>query len=410
MKKVRKAFLWAFLLNKRFLRKPLLLLLLCLIPLTAFLAVRLPVGSGSLLSVGLATDQKEDELAAKVMRKLTRESDSAVRFISYDSGDRLREAVRSGKVRLGFLFPDDLSALIDAYAHVEQPSSSGGALGALSQALGLSKQQDVDLEGMQEHAIRVICGSNDIVTKLEKEQFFGKLYGEIGNAVLHSWMDVHAADFPMSKQERDEYLDKAMKAGAESGDFFSLSLVSGDAVLDQDLDSWFLAPIRGLLAVTLILVGAAACLYLMNDKKKGLFVWVRPEMLPFFHYLYLLIPVADGGIFAGAALFLLGALKDASSLWAGLLFLISVTGFANLVRILTRRITLFSAAIPIMIMGSLFLTPVFFDLRIMPAVQALLPTYFFLKALSGEMSLLPLFLYAAVSTAASLILDKAAGR
>lgn len=42
MRSIKKFFLWSFLLNRRFLKKPLFLFLLCLIPLTTLLARQIP--------------------------------------------------------------------------------------------------------------------------------------------------------------------------------------------------------------------------------------------------------------------------------------------------------------------------------------------------------------------------------
>ena len=195
MRSIKKFFLWSFLLNRRFLKKPLFLFLLCLIPLTALLARRIPGENTTLLSVGVCAGQTEDELTSRVIAQLTHpDQSSTVRYIRYHNEKQLRQAVYDGDVRLGFLFPKDLSALFSAFAAVPV-SDTGGALSILGQAFGASDSEAVDKKGMQKNAIRVICGSNDIVTKMEKEQLFGKLYPEIERYILKAWMDVHAEGF-----------------------------------------------------------------------------------------------------------------------------------------------------------------------------------------------------------------------
>lgn len=433
MEKCKKIILWSHLLNKRFLRKPLLLLLLCLIPLTALLARRLPAGQSDLLSVGVCAGSPDDSLAEETIKSLVRgKNNNAVRYIEYRSEKSMKEAIYEGEIRFGFLFPEDLSELISAYAKVSG-TGSGGALSMIGQALGVGKNEDVDIDTMNHNAIRVFCGSNDIVTKLEKEQLFGSIYGQIEIFVLKAWMDTHAADFPMSKEHRDAYLEQSMakysgtltgsaaandnateteRTSAGTADFFQLSYLNGDLIDDNDLDQYYLSPMRGLLAVSLVLICFSACLFLMQDREKGLFVWLSPRFLPFFNYLYLLIPLVDGGIFAYLALWISGSLKKGQGglelcLW--ILYLLAVCGFSNLIRVLTRRMTLFSATIPIVIMGCLFLTPIFFDVRILPQVQAAFPPYLYLKALHSSgfpEAALPIFLYASVTSAVSIALDR----
>ena len=405
MRSIKKFFLWSFLLNRRFLKKPLFLFLLCLIPLTTLLARQIPGESTSLLSVGVCAGQAEDELTARVLAQLTQsDQGSAVRYIRYHNEKQLRQAVFDGDVRLGFLFPKDLSALFSSFAAVPA-SGTGGALSILGQAFGASDSEAVDKKGMQKNAIRVICGSNDIVTKLEKEQLFGKLYPEIERYVLKAWMDVHADDFSTDKDKRDAWLDRVLSDSTVTGNFFQLSYLNGDLIQDQELNTYYLSPLRGLLAITLILICFAACLFLMQDNQRQLFVWLSPSLRPWLHYLYLLIPVLDGGLFVFIALSVSGVGSGLSELAPFLLYLPAVCGFSNLVRVLTGKMTLLSASIPIVVMGCLFLTPVFFDLQIIPALQAVLPTAFYLRTLHGASTLLPLSLYAAVTSGASILID-----
>ncbi|MCI7092568.1 MAG: hypothetical protein MR940_02055 [Lachnospiraceae bacterium] len=405
MRSIKKFFLWSFLLNRRFLKKPLFLFLLCLIPLTTLLARQIPGESTSLLSVGVCAGQAEDELTARVLAQLTQsDQGNAVRYIRYHNEKQLRQAVFDGDVRLGFLFPKDLSALFSSFAAVPA-SGTGGALSILGQAFGASDSEAVDKKGMQKNAIRVICGSNDIVTKMEKEQLFGKLYPEIERYVLKAWMDVHADDFSTDKEKRDAWLDRVLSDSTVTGYFFQLSYLNGDLIQDQELNTYYLSPLRGLLAITLILICFAACLFLMQDNQRQLFVWLSPSLRPWLHYLYLLIPVLDGGLFVFIALSVSGVGSGLSELAPFLLYLPAVCGFSNLVRVLTGKMTFLSASIPIVVMGCLFLTPVFFDLQIIPALQAVLPTAFYLRTLHGASTLLPLSLYAAVTSGASILID-----
>lgn len=339
--RLKKWMTWSVLLNRRFMRKPLLVFLLCLIPLTALVMRYLPAGDESLIRVGIATDNQEDALAASVTERLVREENSsAVRFVRFENGESLVAAVRDEDVLLGFLLPDDLSALFEAYAHVSAGSTNGilSALGdAFSIASGGASDKD-QTQAMSDSAIRVICPSNDIVTKLEKEQFFGKLYSDIEICVLESYLDADDGGLTMTKEERDSFLEQAMQKYSADGDFFTLTFQNGDVITQGNASDYFLSPLKGMLAITLILVCFASALFLMQDNARGLFVWMKPSSRPCFHYLYLLIPTLDAGLFAFIALALSGVLESCSELPAFLLYLLCVTGFTNLLRVLLRKI------------------------------------------------------------------------
>ena len=381
------------LLNKRFLKKPLLIFLLCLIPVFAYLAASLPKGN-ALLIVGVSSADREDETARAIIRRLKKNRGSVVRYRSFNSEEALREAVYTGQIRLGFLFPEKLEELLEVYGKVQE--SSGGSLSILGQMFS---------KGSTNAKIRIICGSRDIVTKMEKEQFFSKIYQDFSLAVLKSWMDLHAAAFRMNKEERDEYLEKQLSSYQINESFFDLAYENGEIIPAEENSDYFASPIRGILSITLILICFSAVLFLFEDNRNGKFVWMGQTAKPLFHYAYLLLPVLDAGLLAMISL----AVTPGFSGWRRellpfLLYLLAVVGFSNLLRVLLRKTSLFSAAIPLVILACLFLTPVFFDLQLSP-LQALLPPYFYLGAIHDLRSLISLGVYALVSSLLSTVLD-----
>lgn len=397
----KKVLLWAFLLNKRLFRKPLFLLLLCLIPLFGFLAGS-SKGQASLLTVGVCAENRKDPLSRDTIRLLLDRKDvSVVRYREYASEGQLRSAVEDGTIRVGFLLPEKLSDLFASYAKMSQ--DSGGSLGALGEALGLLSSSKASPD---QTPIQVLCARNDIVTKLEKDHFFGTVYGQLEKAVLKAYLDQSSlSTLVKTDREAAGLLDDLGKSRPD-GSFFHLTTLSHKTLKEETLTRYDLTLLRGLLAISLLLLALAACLFLNQDQEKGLFVWLRPAFRPLFYWLYLLLPALDGGFFVALALLLLGQPLTGRQVPAFLLYLVSVVGFSNLVRLLTRRSSFLAAAIPPVILGCLFLTPVFFDLRVLPALQMVLPTYSFLKCLTGSLPLSALLVYALLVTAASLLADR----
>jgi len=400
MKRVKKVLVWAVLLNKRFLRRPLFLLLLALVPLLVAVVYTLPRENGSLIRVAVCAPGKEDKAADQAIRHLVSDRSPVVYYYRCSTKSQLKADVKSGKARLGYVFPEKLSALFDAYGSMDDTDVSS-ALAILGNVMGSGSK------GLQKYAITVVCGSNDVVTKLAREQLYGMLFDDLEESVLLSWMDAHAADFPDSAKQRDAFLKKAMDDYRISYNFIRLSYLDGETIQDDQTGDYMSAPIRGLLCILLVLTAFASNLFLMQDIDSGRLVWMKQGRRALFHYFCHLVPVADAGIAVWLALSFsdtfLGVSKE---LPAYLLFLLCAVGFANLIRVLLRRMTLYSACLPIVLMGCLFLTPVFMDLVVFEPVQILLPPYLYLKSLHGAFPLRDLALYAGLTGVLSISLDR----
>lgn len=403
MKKISQVALWMLLLNKRILKQPLFLILIAMVPCLVFGVGRLSQESSSLITAAVAPLSGDDEVSRELIRSLVDGSTSAVRYISFSDKDAMLDAVSSGQARIGFLLPEDLNALFEAYGNQKTKNLSEGALVMLGALLG----SDSASEEMQRHAIQSYAATNDVISKVTREQLFGKLYPSLEKAVLKTWLKIHPEVGTMTDDERDLFVEETLSSYAEDYDFFDLEYLDGTSVEDDEIDRFIASPMRGLLAVLLMLTGLAAILYLTEDCRLGRFVWIPSHLHPAFHYLYLLIPIADVALALLAALCVGGSFTRASmEVPALILFVLQTAGFSNLLRILLRRKDFMASSIPILICACLFLTPVFVDLAILEPVQMLLPPYLYLKAIHKNLPLWYMAVYAAVTCAASLLLDR----
>ena len=117
--------------------------------------------------------------------------------------------------------------------------------------------------------------------------------------------------------------------------------------------------------------------------------------------------MADLGLAAYIALYLSGSFTSwKKELPSMVLFLLCAAGFANLLRVILRKMTLIASSVPIVLCACLFLTPVFADLTIMEPLQMLLPTYLYLKSIHGVQPLWMMAVYAAVTAIPAFVPDK----
>ncbi len=401
MKHIRRAFTQALLLNKRIMKQPVFLVLLALIPLLV-LGVNLASGqSGSLVTVAVAPGRPDDAAALAVIDRLVQDDSAAVQYFACPGGKAVKEAVAAGDARLGIVFPDDLDELFAAYGAQETSSRDEGALAMLSSLFGSGSDE------LTNHQIICYTATNDVVAKMTREQLYGKMYRDMETAVLKVWLRSHPEIGDFSDQERDSFAEMVRSDSAEEYDFFDLEYLDGERITEDESGRYLSSPMRGLLATLLVLTALAAVLYLCDDIRKGRFVWISPQRKPLFNFGCILLPMADLGLAAYAALYLSGTFttwkKELPSL---LLFLLCAAGFANLLRVLLRKMTLIAASVPIVLCACLFLTPVFADLTIMKPVQMLLPTWLYLKSIHGAQPAQFMAVYAAVAVAAGIFLDR----
>lgn len=403
MNHIKHFFLWVHLLNKRILKQPLFLILIAMVPLLVFGVGRLSRESSSLVTAAVAPRSPEDEASAALIQSLVDGSSSAVRYISCENEDELLHAVSTGQARIGFLLPADLNALFQAYGSQETKNLSAGALVLLGSLLG----SDTASQGMKDHAIQCYSATNDVISKLTREQLFGKLYPSLERAVLKTWLKIHPEVGSMDNEQREQFVEETLASYETDYDFFNLEYLDGTSVEEDEISRYIASPMRGLLAVLLTLTGLSAVLYLTEDCRQGRFVWIPAYVHPPFHFLYLLIPLMDVALAVFAALFAGGSFTRFSmELPALLLFVLQIAGFSNLLRILLRKKHFMASSIPILISACLFLTPVFVDLTILEPLQILLPPYLYLKAIHGNVPLWYLAVYAAIAGISSMLLDR----
>lgn len=404
MKNLRQVGLWMLLLNKRILKQPLFLILIAMVPVLVFGVGRLSQESSSLVTAAVAPMSEDDEVSKTLIHTLVAGSSSAVKYFSCKNEEELVQAVTSGQARIGFLLPEDLGALYDAYGSQETKNLSAGALALLGSLLGGGSAS----EEMKKNPIQSFAATNDIISKVTREQLFGKMYPALERAVLKTWLKIHPEVGTMTESQREQFVEDTIAEYEVDYDFFDLEYLDGTPVEDDEIDRFIASPMRGLLAVLLTLTGLAAILYLTQDLRRGRFVWIPSHLQSAFCFMYLLIPLFDVAAAVLLAVYVGGSFTRASmEVPALILLILQIAGFSNLLRVLLRKKEFMASSIPILISACLFLTPVFVDLTILEPVQMLLPPYLYLKAIHGNLPLWYMAVYAFITLAASVAADRA---
>ena len=360
MSSIRRFFLWYGLLSKRLLRRPGYLAMLLLIPLFALALALFSRQESGVVTVALCLEEPADAAARTTAERLLN-AESILRCSAYPDPEAAREAVRSGQADAAWILPADLEKRLDFFARYGSGSS-----------------------------ITVVEREENVFLMLAREKLYAALYPELSFSVFRNFL--------VNELGADALPEEALR-GAYAGRFTAEELIRFTYVDGSEIEPggrYLTAPLRGILALLLLLCDLASGMYCYREEREESFVWLsRPKrrLLPLLCHLTAMVPAALAVL---AALYL-------SGLWMGLgreavmmlLYLPCCVLFCEVLRCLSPREEHYGALIPILAVAVLVLCPVFVDLQLPLPFRALLPTSYYLKAALGSLALRPTLFYLA---------------
>ena len=363
MKGFRRLRLWYALLTKRLARKPAFVILLLCVPLLAGAMAVVAKQDSSIVSVALVCDSA-DPAARRAADRLLH-ADSLVRCTEYATEAEARAAVSASRADAAWIFRDTASDEILRFA------SGRGTRGA----------------------VLVVEREDTVFLRLAREQLAAALYPEASRA-LFRWYLTERLDAP--DDAPDAYFDEYYRTQIAEDPIIVFSRLDGSAAADGG--SYLVTPVRGLLALLLVLTGLASAMYYDEEARRETFLRLSPgprRLLPLLYHLTALLPVALAALLALWAAGLLGPLPREAGLM--LLYCLSAAVFSELLRKLCRTQARLGAAIPVLMAVMLALCPIFLDLKVLTPVRHLLPPYYYLNAVrSGALAWqMPVFTCAA---------------
>ena len=349
MKRFKKVFLWFVLLNKRLLKKISFLLILCSIPLLVIAVNLMSKQDGGVVNVVICAEDSEDVLAQEVIDSLLRDED----IIHYQEVEDVDEAVRlvqSGKADAAWIFPDGFGEAIEEF---------------------------IEREYLSEGIIRVVEKEDNVILHLSRELMFGKLYETLSYMVYE-----HYVTEELLKEETvsAEQLRDSFNQTAQDESIFLFSYLDGEEA-DVNL-SYMLYPVRGLLALVIVLCGLAMGLYFLQDEESGIFTRLTLNRTLWGSWLYLLPGLLDVGLAVLLGLTFSGVFMSIpTELGLMGLYLLMVAGFSDVVRRLAGKPVRLGALIPLLSLVMLAVCPIFLGAPDMKWIQLLLPPFYYLNAL-----------------------------
>lgn len=369
---MRNVLLWLWMLTKRLYKKPTFLVILLLIPCLCLAYGAMSREDSGVLTIALA-QEAEDPISEEIFTQLQTDS----RVFCYRicrTPQEAEELVKSGNADAAWIFPGSMQARIDAF--LENPDGSTAF-------------------------IRVVQREENVALMLTRERLTGALYHHIAQRYYISYV---RAEFPEVAELSDEEL-MVYYNGVELTD----QLFTYDSVANQTVrqDHYLLSPVRGLLAVVIMLCGLASAMYYIKDSASGTFGWLSLRVRPLAELGCQTVALLNVGIVALISLLFMGI--AGSFLWeivTLLLYALCVAAFCMMLRALFGSIRALGAAIPLLVVVSLLVCPVFFDLGALRAYQFLLPATYYINGAYNPLFLAYMGLYTLVCFGLYLLFSK----
>lgn len=368
--------LWAAMLSKRLYKKWTFLLILALIPALVLGYGMVDKTDTGVVTIALTCRDWEDRAAAQMLHSL-KSSSQLIRFRVYNTEQAAENAVETGAADAAWIFLDDTGERLKAFAH------------------GFSNRDAF---------VRVVEREKTVPLTLAREKLAAAAYELVGEAVyiqyLRTWVPA-LEDVPQDVLM--SYYDQVNL----NGQLFSFAAQGAEP--QENGARYLTAPVRGLLAVVVVLSGLASVMYNQQDRVRGTFARV-PECRSFLLRMGCqMIALGNVLLVAEGALVLSGeSAAPGQETAACCVFFLSCLGFSMLLGTVFSSQNGIAVLLPVMTVAMLAVCPIFYDLGKLRQVQYLFPPTYFINGIYEGRYLAAGCVYAAVTLLAAFVLSRAA--
>lgn len=361
---MRKLGMWFLLLTKRLYKKITFILILLLIPTLIFaLGIAAQEDSG-LIRVALAQEDASDALATEIIHDLASDS-RLIYYVKCDTPEAAVSLVKHGKVDSAWIFQENLQEKIDTFARTKSEKDA---------------------------FVRVVEREETVPLRISHEKLAGTLYRYCSESL---YLQFTREEVPQLDSLSDEVMLSYYDGFFVNDNLFEFSyLDSSESTKDALNTGYLLTPIRGLLAIMVMLCGLATSMYFMQDDQRGSFAWIPQHKKSFVEFGYQMISILNVAIVMLLSLRLIGLttsfLREVLML---LLFSVSCALFCMVLRQICGKIKVLGTLTPLLTVSMIAICPVFFDFKSTRGLQLLFPPTYYINAVHNKKFLLYMVIY-----------------
>lgn len=347
-----KIFTWYILLTKRLFKKKSFILVLLLLPCLSAGLLLVSTQESGVLTVALVAEKKEaadkvgEDTSSKQLIKRIRAEKSIIRFVEADSEEEADRLILSHQADAAWIFPESLEKAAASYLSGSKP------------------------------IVKVVQKDEGVLYALSREIIYKNIFPYISYAVYKSYMyNIYQKKIP--EAEFDSKINAAYNSIEISDNLVRFAYIDSEENLPAS--NYLLSPLRGLMAVWLVLCGFAAAMYYKSDEEAKLFIWIEPERRFFLALAYILCVLFIAGITVLLALAISGGfISFRAELVNMLLLILAASGFCNLLRLLCKNMYLIAVFMPVSLISMIVLSPIFADAGLRK-LQLLNPVFYYLN-------------------------------
>lgn len=351
---MKKIGLWCWLLTKRQLKNIVFLLILLLIPVTAFITARLD-GFQETEEIRVALYARDDDkFAEDTINDLLKDTDCYV-FERYASEEELVQAVKTGKAECGYIFAENITNRV--------------------------------AKGKYKNNIIQVKKANSFIADSVNETVFCSFFKFFTRQMMLNYVKDNEKFAQMNPEgflQLDGTYDYYLNGNGTFRVEFMLLGDGKDLSVTETIEAGNPAfPLRNIMAVFIMTGTALGVLSWLLDREAGVFAPMKYDFMKISRILYTAIPTVLLGI---CALCSMAAAKTMTFYVREFLvmmgYVMVLTAAGVLATYIIRKSTWVVSALPVLMIGSIILCPVFIDLSIyipeLKYVQKLFLPYYYM--------------------------------
>lgn len=228
----------------------------------------------------------------------------------------------------------------------------------------------------------VQAASTDMLTAMTKEMVFAEVFRALSLELAVDYAKTATA-FKGCEDEAVEIIEANYRAYGNSNETFHIDFEelddSGNAVVMEDAKTVF--PIRGVLAVLVFVAGLYGGVWWKSEKKQGVFMAMPSYLSKSSRFLYILVPTMLFAISAEVAMVLTATAEYPFELAKMFFYIVAIVIFVAILTMIIPDDRLMVSIIPVLAIACLILCPIFVSLSPVSPVfkylsRLLLPYYY----------------------------------
>ena len=360
MKNFKTVFLWIFMLGKRLLKNVSFITIILLIPISVFLMGIILKGDSGILTVCLTAEDSGDEFANDLIAKYVEDSGIIV-YKTASTPEEAIKAVENGKADAAWIFSADLADKMYKYA-----SSDNG-----------------------KPFITVIEREQTVSLRLSHLILFEKVYPNLAYDVYDDYVRTEM------KVTDDRIIKKYPELNSDFSKIIKIEYLNSGYAPDNSNTSFINSPLRGMLALAVMMCAIAAAMLFIHDRKTGKYDWLKPIK----HFIPATGICLSATMISGVAI--LAAIFAAGINTAGMIeiltiveYIFAAAAFGTLLCVIFRSEGLLGSLLPVFILVMLAITPIFFSFDMLKPLKLIFPPYYYLNAVIEPAYLVYMAVYA----------------